>query len=509
MSGWDASSRPSWDPQGGAGENTQAFGTPEPAEGTDDRWPEPGAMPAGSGYTPEHSRRPDGTQPSRRPARHRPEEPAADEGGFPSSASPGAPPPIFLQDYDQNDYAQGDFGLGDSAQGGFGGQGEFGQNGFGQRDFGQRDSGQRPPADYAPQDFPGQDYAPQDYSRERAPRDDARRGYPFTDHPDPHGQAAQQAQAQAQDQAYAARMDPALRDFFAPPPPRQDRPQRPDRLEGPDRLDRPDWQDRQDRAQGYGQRGASGYGGQARSWDATSPRPGSRSARRQEQEEESGHHGLIIAIVVIVILAAAGGGYYLLTRHHAGSNTQAPPASTPTTSASATQSAAAGPPARTAGYTLTVPVTAGGYHALTSIPTAMQSTAGTTETAIAGTALRNGGGKVAGRGVATAYQLSGGQTMTYMGYQGTFNPDKVITNLAGLGSSMQTYNPGPHGGKFACATAPHAPGASSGTVCMWVTTTTFAVTEFFGSTGPEVVSHQSKAAADTLNVRNSVEVPKA
>ena len=65
MSGWDASSRPAWDPQGGEGESTQSFGVPE------------------SWY----------------PAQEPPED-----GSFPGSASPGTPPDIFLQDYDSNDF---------------------------------------------------------------------------------------------------------------------------------------------------------------------------------------------------------------------------------------------------------------------------------------------------------------------------------------------------------------------------------------------------------------------
>jgi hypothetical protein len=210
-------------------------------------------------------------------------------------------------------------------------------------------------------------------------------------------------------------------------------------------------------------------------------------------------------IVAIVVIGAAVGGYLVL-RHHGSKSPAAAPATSPTTQTSKSGTKSGQPAKNAAGYTLTVPPTAGGYHALTPIPATLQRSAGTTEVAIAGAALKNGGGKIAGKGVATAYKLSGGQAMTYLGYQGTFNPAKAVAHLASFGSSEHQYSPGTHGGQFACAAAPGTP---NGTVCVWVTTTTFAVTEFFSSTGPEVVVIQSKAAADTLKVRDSVEVPKA
>ena len=47
-------------------------------------------------------------------------------------------------------------------------------------------------------------------------------------------------------------------------------------------------------------------------------------------------------------------------------------------------------------------------------------------------------------------------------------------------------------------------------MCVWVTTTTLGVTEFFTSTGgPEGDLDQSKAAEDTMNLRASVETRKS
>lgn len=503
MSGWDASSRPTWDQQSGTGENTQSFGMPD--------YPE-------------------------------------ESGGFPSSASPGTPPAIFLQDYDQNDVVQDDFG-GNEFGGNDFGRGDYGHSGYGHGDprqegsgraergqpdfrrddlawddFAKQDDARRgyggdpsqayagqayPGQDYSGQEYPSQDYGRQDYGRQGPAREQASVGYPAGLR-DPLG---------APDADHAARMDPALRDFFAPAEARQD-------------YARPGFGQQGAGQQGAGQQGAGqrGYlgqgpglgppGGQQANgyrqparpgeappqpsrWDTAGPRQGSRSARRQQAR--SGRRGLAVVIVIAVVIGAAVGGY--LVFHHNGSKS---PAASPTTSPGAqarTSGIKGGQPARNAaGYTLTVPRTAGGYHALTSIPAALQSTAGTTEVAIADAALKNGGGKVTGKGVATAYRLSDGQAMTYMGYQGTFKPAKVAANLAHFGSGEHRYGPGTHGGQFACATTP---GTSHGTVCVWVTKTTFAVTEFFSSTGPEVVTTQSKAAADTLKVRDSVEVPKA
>src|ERR1700722_9451373 len=46
MSGWDTPSRPTWDPQDGPEEGTQAFSTPDAPVGDDDPW----GAPAGPGW---------------------------------------------------------------------------------------------------------------------------------------------------------------------------------------------------------------------------------------------------------------------------------------------------------------------------------------------------------------------------------------------------------------------------------------------------------------------------
>jgi hypothetical protein len=81
----------------------------------------------------------------------------------------------------------------------------------------------------------------------------------------------------------------------------------------------------------------------------------------------------------------------------------------------------------------------------------------------------------------------------------SYAPAKVI---AGLGANAQTYPAGKDGGSLACFTAS---GSEPGTVCVWVTTTTVGIAEFFSSVGPETMTIQSKAAAGTVKLRDSVE----
>ena len=135
-----------------------------------------------------------------------------------------------------------------------------------------------------------------------------------------------------------------------------------------------------------------------------------------------------------------------------------------------------------------------------STPAYVQGPASTTVQAIRSAAISDGS-KITSK-VSGAYQLREGQVMAFTGYEGTFNPSKIIASLASLGSNGTTYAPGKDGGKLACAVAP---GTQPGTVCVWVTTTSLGITEFFSSTGPEAVSDQAKTASDTRNFRAGVE----
>ena len=111
---------------------------------------------------------------------------------------------------------------------------------------------------------------------------------------------------------------------------------------------------------------------------------------------------------------------------------------------------------------------------------------------------RGGGGTVKGNPVSAAYQLPTSQVITFVGYQGTFTPAKVATILASLGRTRTPTRPGRTAASSAAPTRRPRATAPSGAVCVWATTSTLGVTEFFSSTGPEALTaSQTKGAADT------------
>jgi hypothetical protein len=227
----------------------------------------------------------------------------------------------------------------------------------------------------------------------------------------------------------------------------------------------------------------------------------------------------VVCAVVVVVIAA---GAYLLTHKSNGSNAangtaptvgaSTPAAPTASAKAKAKAKAAANShvsgSATTDGWLLSTPSVAGGYPIGTD-PDFLATTT-TTATSIEQSAVSGGGGTVTGKPVAASYTLPDEQTIEFVGYQGTFNPKTVMTNLGSFGSSEGTYGAGPHGGEMACANVPATATAASGGVCVWVSTTTLGVTEFFAQSGPEVLTvAQSKGAEDTVALRSSVETRKS
>jgi hypothetical protein len=338
----------------------------------------------------------------------------------------------------------------------------------------------------------------------------------------------------APDRDMAARMDPALKDFFDPQTARPGAFPSPDRGPVGDQAYRPaggmprpgggpqppagtgprSWE-----AQGPGRPGQPGA---SRPWETPPARPaggpsapGSRTARRlaAEDEEPSNRRTIVLATAVVVVILLIGS--YLLFFHKSSGNNTAGGNPTPSASTLATKPAVKqSTPAATKSasnltgtlYTLSTPAKAGGYpqgqdpHFL--------ATATTTADAIRAAAV-HAGAKVTGTPVSAAYQLpTFNQVMTFVGYKGTFNPVKVIASLATFGATnVNKYATGPNGGQFACATTP---GTAQGTVCVWATTSTLGITEFFSSTGPEVLTtHQDHGAAYALNLRNGVEAKKS
>lgn len=351
---------------------------------------------------------------------------------------------------------------------------DYGRQDYGQQDFG-RDDYQRQAA--AP-GFPDQDYSGQDY-----PGDYGDQGYPGQS---PNGYARPDH-------------DPALQDFFAP---------------------------QRGGTGGYAAPGAdrssdSRYRQAADQWDdpgrprpprgGTGPRPAPRVPRRDDDDDEPrriGPRGLIAIGVVIVIVIV--GAVILLKGHGSGSptasNTPTSHATTPAAKPKATKPTGAKTTggATTTSFTLSTPATAGGYP-VGRDPNFLAA-ATTTAEQITAAVKSGGGGAVTGSPVSAAYQLPLSQVITFVGFKGTFTPAKVATILASLGSDPNAYPAGPNGGMLGCANTTASP---SGAVCVWATSSTLGVTEFWDATGPETLTtSQAKGAADTLKLRASVETKK-
>jgi len=359
------------------------------------------------------------------------------------------------------------------------------------------------------QDFGQQDFGRQDYTRQ-APRAD----FGGQDYDGGHDFGGQQGLGPQEslgfdrgDRDVSARMDPALQDFFAPQRggtggyPGQ----------GPGRPG--------DRGSRY-RPPTGGWENPGRSRAGTGPRPASRGPRRDDDEPRRGlgMKGLIaIGVVVAVIIVA---GVVLLTHKSGGSsptasNTPAAGATAPSAKPTATGKGSAGTAsgagtsggagAATAAYTLSTPSTAGGYP-LGQDPKFL-TTATDTAKQITGAVTAGDGGTVKGTPVSAAYRLPAAQVITFVGYQGTFTPAKVLTILATLGSDPNTYPAGPNGGALGCANTKTTP---SGAVCVWATASTLGVTEFFDANGPETLNAaQSKGANDTVKLRADVEKKKS
>jgi hypothetical protein len=228
---------------------------------------------------------------------------------------------------------------------------------------------------------------------------------------------------------------------------------------------------------------------------------------------------MIVVFVAVVVVVLVGIGAYLLINKPGSSNnaagaTPTVSASTPTASAKPTTKPTAKAPnvvgsaTATGGYVLSTPATAGGYPMGTDPHFLATTTA--TATAIEQSAVSGDGGTIAGSPVSASYVLPAEQTIEFVGYQGTFNPSTVMTNLGTFGADESTYPAGKNGGQLACANVAATATAPSGAVCVWVTKSTLGVTEFFDETGPEILTiDQFKGAEVTVNLRSSVETLKS
>jgi hypothetical protein len=241
-----------------------------------------------------------------------------------------------------------------------------------------------------------------------------------------------------------------------------------------------------------------------------------------DADEPASKRKMLAAIGGVVVVIAAAGIVYLAVHSSGSSNNNAAGGGAPTTSAAAPtatakpkSTGAAKNPAVTGtgtsagAYVLSTPSTAAGFP-IGSDPHFL-ATATSTVAAFEQSAIKGGGGTVAGSPVSASYTLPDAQTIEFVGYQGTFNPTTVMANLKDYGSSEATYPAGSNGGDLACANTTATASTPSGAVCVWVTKSTLGFTEFFTQAdGPESLnSAQAKGAEDTVDLRASVEKLKS
>jgi hypothetical protein len=186
------------------------------------------------------------------------------------------------------------------------------------------------------------------------------------------------------------------------------------------------------------------------------------------------------------------------------------PAVTPTTTAAARPSgtAAGGGTAGAASYVLSAPATAGGYSRTAKVSPTVQEIGqgGATELM---TTVEAGGGKTTGN-VSAEYLIAGDQVLGYAGFNGSFSPQKVISDFRVGATGVTPESAGPHGGQLACGQVTVTqPASTTGEACVWATASTLGMVEFYGNSGGalETVT-PAKAGADTLKFRDGVEGAK-
>jgi hypothetical protein len=236
------------------------------------------------------------------------------------------------------------------------------------------------------------------------------------------------------------------------------------------------------------------------------------------------NRALIVAGTTIGVVVLAGAGFVAFKLVHGGGSQPASaistavpvpsqnatsPAATPSATATATTtaSATATAGATTVTYVLSDPGTAGGYSQVSPVAATVQAigTAGATELM---TAVETGGGKTTSN-VSSEYLIAGDQVLGYAGYNGTFDPQSVLKDFQAGATAVTSEPAGPHGGVLACGQVAVPSPATTGEACVWATTSTVGMVEFYGDNGGalEAVT-PSKAGQDTLAFRDDVEAAK-
>jgi hypothetical protein len=199
----------------------------------------------------------------------------------------------------------------------------------------------------------------------------------------------------------------------------------------------------------------------------------------------------VAAIVFLVIHLAKGGS-------GTASGTSTPGATT-----TAGGGAAAGQ-----GYVLRQAVRVGKYPlnktAVSQISGAMTTATSKITSKMAATGSGKPGKPVIGiynQSSTTSLASSSYKGLVFVGYNGNFNPTNLMNLVQKNLKSSRVVNAGPHSGKMVCGyNTSNNPVASE---CVWATTTTFGVVEYFRHGHLAKVTNASALA---LKVRDAVEV---
>jgi hypothetical protein len=188
-----------------------------------------------------------------------------------------------------------------------------------------------------------------------------------------------------------------------------------------------------------------------------------------------------------------------------GTNSPASSSSTPSAGSSATH-AAAGSAAR---YTLTLPAKIGPYlENGTATSTFLPTTEAQDNPSV--TALKASGAAHPTQTVFAVYDLgsvtipgaSDFKAISFIGYNGTFNPSAVIKYEQTKLVDWRIVPAGPHGGKMMCGY--NRSTGSEASDCLWVTTSTFGQVQFIvGQTtvkypGAQTYAMEVRAAVEKL-----------
>ena len=199
----------------------------------------------------------------------------------------------------------------------------------------------------------------------------------------------------------------------------------------------------------------------------------------------------VVAIVYLVIHLAKG-----------GSST-----ASGTSTGGATPTSAGGGPAGP-GYVLQQAASVGKYPlnktAVSQISGAITTGTSKITSKMAATASGKPGKSVIGiynMGPTTALASASYKGLVFVGYDGTFNPTNLMNLIQKNMKSSRLVNAGPHGGKMVCGY--NTSNNSIASECVWATTTTFGIVEYFNHGQPAKVGGAPRLA---LKVRDAVEV---